>query len=157
MKIISVLITLFFGFFCSNAYAQPCHSLRAVDWLLGSWSGINGNNVIIESWQKVSPLTYEGLGETRSKASNALKGSESMRLVEMSNQVFYLAKVRHNELAVPFKLTQCSKRSVIFENPGHDFPKKIHYQLQSEHKLTVTVSNGKDKGFTINLDKRDAG
>ncbi|WDE14024.1 DUF6265 family protein [Thalassomonas haliotis] len=155
MKIISVLLTFFFGFFCSYADARPCNSLRAVDWLLGSWRGTDGNNVIIESWQKVSPLTYEGLGETRSKASNALKGSESMRLVEMSNHVFYLAKVRHNELAVAFKLTRCSKRSAVFENPEHDFPQKLHYQLQGEHKLTVTVSNGKDEGFTINLDKRD--
>ncbi|WDE01330.1 DUF6265 family protein [Thalassomonas actiniarum] len=75
----------------------------------------------------------------------------------MSNHVFYLAKVRHNKLAVPFKLTRCSKRSAVFENPEHDFPKKLHYQLQSENKLTVTVSNGQDKSFTINYDKQDAG
>ena len=157
MKKITVLLTIFISCFSSFAYAQPCNSLRAIDWLLGRWSGVDGNNAVIESWQKVSPLTYEGVGEKRSKVSNALKGSESMRLVEMSKKVFYLAKVRHNKLPVPFKLSKCSRRSAVFENSDHDFPQKLHYQLEAEDKLTVTVSGREGKSFTIDFVKRDAG
>ena len=80
-----------------------------------------------------------------------------MRLVEMSGEIFFLAKVNHNKRPVAFKLTQCLARTAVFENSDHDFPKKLEYKLISGNKLTVTVSDGHDKGFTINFVKRDAG
>jgi hypothetical protein len=41
----------------------------------------------------------------------------------------------------------------VFENPDHDFPKMIHYQLQTPDKISVTVSSG-DDGFRMEFTKK---
>ena len=76
----------------------------------------------------------------------------------MSNEVFYVAKVGHNELPVTFKLTSCSDKSARFENSSHDFPRVLEYTLERAEKeraekLTVYVSDGKDKGFSVHFDR----
>jgi hypothetical protein len=94
-------------------------------------------------------MTLEGVGATY--ASEKLNSSESLRIVEMSKAVFYIAKVDHNSLPVAFKLVKCSDTHVIFENLDHDFPKRIEYKAITLDKMTVRVSDAKDKGFTINF------
>ena len=147
------MITL--GCFSPLSFAQPCNSIVSIEWLLGHWAAEDGESTLTESWEKVSPLTFEGSGETRSGASNKLQTSESLRLIEMSNEVFYLAKVEHNDFPVAFKLTQCSNNSAVFENSLHDFPQKIEYQLGIHNELTVAVSSGKNSGFKISFIRRD--
>lgn len=139
--------------FASCAHAQPCDSVQSINWMLGHWTSDEGKNVTTESWKRVSPETYEGLGETHSKESKQLISSESLRLVEMANEVFYVAKVAHNEHPIAFKLTQCSSQMAVFENPDHDFPKKLEYQLD-KNQLTVIVSDGKEKGFKVSFEKQ---
>lgn len=146
MKNLIVLI-LFFIPFLSNA--ESCHSLNAVDWISGSWEYKNKNQIITESWNKVSPLTLEGVGATY--VNEELKSIESLRLVEMSDTLFYIAKVNHNLLPVAFKLTRCTDTNAIFENNNHDFPKRIEYKLIEKNKMMVVVGDGKNKEFSINF------
>jgi Domain of unknown function (DUF6265) len=155
MKIVKILLIIFLGYFSSFSYAQSCYSIHSVQWLLGHWVADDGGKITTEWWKEVSPLTFEGMSETRTEASNQLLRSESLRLVEMSGEVFYLPKVEENDLPVAFKLTQCSGSSAVFENFTHDFPNKLEYHLDRDNTLTVTVSDGKDKGFTINFIKHD--
>ena len=75
---------------------------------------------------------------------------ESLRLVEMSGEVFYVAKVGHNDLPIAFKLTSGSDDRAVFENPQHDFPKRLEYRL-TEGRLVVTVSDGGTRGFTLDF------
>jgi len=124
MKTIKVLLIIFLTCFSPFSHAQSCNSIRSIQWLLGDWTADDGENIITESWNEVSLVTFEGLGESRSKKSNELHTSESLRLIEMASEIFYLAKVDHNDLPVAFKLTQCSSKSAVFENSTHDFPKK---------------------------------
>jgi hypothetical protein len=140
---------------CPFTYAQSCDSLKSIDWLLGDWRSDDDKYITSESWKEVSPLTFEGRGVVKFKSSNELKSSESLRLVEMSGEVFFVAKVAHNDLAVAFKLIQCDPAHAVFENAGHDFPKKLEYRLDDENSLTVNVSDGGDKGFSIKFVRRD--
>jgi hypothetical protein len=123
---------------------------------LGDWKAESGEKMTFESWKEVSPKTFEGLGETRNRSTNELLNSETMRILEMSSEVFFLAKVNHNELPVAFKLTDGTNNKAIFENTGHDFPKKLEYHLISKNKMTVSVSDGKDKGFIIQFIRNDS-
>ena len=71
----------------------------------------------------------------------------------MDDEVFYMAKVKHNDFPVPFKLTASSANHAVFENSNHDFPKRLEYRLDEEAKLVVTVSDGAKQSFVIRFSK----
>jgi len=127
--------------------------LNNISWLLGDWHSEEGESIITESWIKVSENTFEGYGETRDINSGSISNFESLRLLFLSDEIFYLAKVNHNELPIAFKLTSISETSLIFENKDHDFPTKIEYVKVSENKMAVIVGND-EKEFTINFTRK---
>ena len=139
----------------TTTLAGECSSLDVVEWLAGQWVSVSGQSVTSENWQPLSDSSWEGSGETRDKTSGELRESESLRLVSMAGEVFYIAKVAHNKYPVGFTLTQCGDTRAVFENPEHGFPKKIEYLLQPSGDLHVHVSDGSDKGFEIHFQKTD--
>lgn len=92
----------------------------------------------------------EGIGATLDLAG-AVQNRETLRLVEMSGEVFYIAKVPQNELPTAFKLTKCGQNFFVFENPLHDFPKKITYSFEGSSKMNVRVSGSLDSDFELNF------
>jgi hypothetical protein len=133
------------------AWAEDCGSLDALRWLLGDWTAAGSKSVFHESWAAAGPQTFEGAGVERAVADGAVKGAESLRLVEMAGGVFYVAKVTHNELPVAFRLTSCSDSRYVFENPAHDFPRRLEYRRGDDGRLTVAVSDGADRGFALDF------
>ncbi|NOU49337.1 hypothetical protein HG263_02070 [Pseudoalteromonas sp. JBTF-M23] len=135
--------------FHSVAQAKACDTVGSLAWLVGNWNAKSSKLQMHESWKQVSSKTLEGAGYTYSIEKNKIVSSETLRLVEMSGEVFYVAKVVSNDMPVAFKLTSCNAETAIFENVQHDFPKKLNYQLTKDKNMTVFVSGEKDKGFTI--------
>lgn len=131
------------------AQANSCATLESLAWLVGQWHSKNSKFNINESWQQISNKTFEGSGYTYSIKNNKMVSAETLRLVAMSGEVFYIAKVASNNLPVAFKLTSCTANTAIFENPQHDFPKKISYQMNKDKSMTVVVSGEKDNAFSI--------
>ena len=131
--------------------AKACGTVESLTWLVGNWNSENSKLKIKESWKRISAKTFEGSGYTYSIKKNKIVSSETLLLVEMSGEVFYMAKVASNDLPVAFKLTSCTAKTVIFENSQHDFPKKISYQLNKDKNITVFVSGEKGKGFSIDF------
>ena len=148
MTIIPVLLSLYPSAVCGNS------GLSVLDWLVGDCVSENEKNITFESWKKVSIFTFEGTGSTQSGSNHSLTNVEYLRILEMSDQIFYLAKVPHNEFPISFKLTEFSDSSFVFENPRHDFPKVIEYQLHKNGKMFVTVSNESRK-FSIEFVKKN--
>lgn len=143
---IASFIALLFSPIVNSA---DCSSLATFEWLLGEWISKSASSTTTESWRKVSEVTIEGVGVIEQNNANKTKKYEALRLVEMSKQVFFIAKVGHNELPVSFEAVSCSENSVTFENLKHDFPKRLIYQLLAADKMNVTVDDAKDKGFVI--------
>jgi hypothetical protein len=131
------------------AAASDCGSLDSLRWLLGDWRAEGGATTLHESWRAAGPRTFEGVGTERAAGDGAVKGEETLRLVEMSDSVFYVAKVAHNELPVAFRLNQCGDGRFVFANPAHDFPRRIEYRQEQDDRLSVHVSDGAAKGFTL--------
>ena len=132
-----------------NANAYHCNSLSDLDWLLGEWKtqvkqDLTNEFLTSETWLKLSDKTFEGFGKT---ANNI----ESLRLLEMSDEIFYLAKVSHNPSPIAFKLTACKSNAFIFENEQHDFPNTIEYKQINSNAIQVKVSGKTEKSFTIQL------
>lgn len=135
----------------TTGLGQICDSIEVVAFLNGAWVSSAEHVLTRESWARVSPKTFEGSGEVMDRASGESRSAESLRIVEMSGQIFYVAKVDHNPLPVAFALSECSSGYVVFENAGHDFPKRIAYKRRGDDSLTVAVSDGAENGFSLHF------
>ncbi len=127
-------------------------NLQNLNIFLGRWISQGENSEIVEVWERAGDFTFEGYSYKVNKIDGTKQISETLRLVEMSGEIFYLAKVKHNELPVPFKLSESGKSRFVFENPEHDFPRRIEYNFISDKKLEVTVGSGR-KSFIIQFEK----
>jgi hypothetical protein len=73
-----------------------------------------------------------------------------VRLEQRKNDLFYIVSVpnQNEEQPVAFKLTSSTIDYLVFENPEHDFPKKITYKLVTKDSLYAEISgDGKSQGF----------
>lgn len=138
----------FLFFISAFAKAGSC-SFSLMEKTLGVWQATDGKTIVKESWHKVSAKTIEGYGET--SLQGQIKNRESMRIVEMTDGLFYIAKVSHNDVPIAFKLVKCTDDTFVFKNEKHDFPKRIEYKFFHRNKMLVKVSDGKEEGFTINF------
>ena len=133
---------------------DDCSRLETVAWLVGTWQAQSGDRLLTETWASASPITLEGRGITRSRIDGRVVDSEDLRLVAMGDGVYYVAKVAHNERPVAFTLTSCADGRLVFENPAHDFPRRLEYRRVAADRLEVTVSDGGERGFRLDFSRR---
>lgn len=127
------------------------HRLKDLNWMLGSWRHEGETTTTQETWGKLGRTVFQGRGMVIGTADNKIRSAEDLLLVEMQGEVFYLAKVKHNPMPVPFKLTDRSDGLAVFENQDHSFPKRLEYRMQPSGEIKVLVGDGKDKSFELLL------
>ncbi|WP_282110297.1 DUF6265 family protein [Shewanella algicola] len=143
MKSLLLLLILLTPF---STLAKQCNSLNQLTGLMGKWQSVQAHSTLQEQWHQVSDNTFEGSNETY---NDQWQHNESLRLVNMSGGIYYLAKVRQNPLPVAFKLTHCKDALAVFENHDHDFPNKIEYYFIESQHIRVTVSGQDNQGFEL--------
>jgi len=81
--------------------------------------------------------------------------SEYLEITELSSVITYSAAVllQNQGKPIPFILTKTDS-VYSFENPAHDFPKKIAYHKKSDTEIFVQVSDGGKKGFSFTMHKQ---
>ena len=126
--------------------------LEAVAWMQGQWELADGDTLRMEAWRRVSDHTMEGVGMTRS-VEGELKIVETLRVVDMGGELFYLAKVAQNEFPIAFKMVDRGEDKVVFENAAHDFPTRIEYRRVKPDRLRVSVRGG-ERGFVLDFVRR---
>ena len=114
-------------------------SLINLEWLLGSWSRTNvkPGRSGVEIWTKISGNEFVGKGINLRGTDTTFV--EKLKLISRDNKIYYVADVPENKEPVLFEMTAQTGMSVTFENPIHDFPKKISYELNG-NKLKATIS-----------------
>ncbi|HEY0332103.1 MAG TPA: DUF6265 family protein [Stenotrophomonas sp.] len=112
--------------------------LQPLAWLAGEWTrtDLPPGQVGFERWQ-VEEGALVGAGVTRQGAQTLFQ--EGLRIQADHDGVFYVVDVAHNAGPVRFQMTEHGAGSVVFENPAHDFPKKIAYRRTGEG-MDVEVS-----------------
>jgi hypothetical protein len=135
--------------------ASECAGLSVARWVIGDWVAGGEKTVFHESWTQLGPQTFEGMGSERSMADGSVISTEELRLVEMAGGVYYIAKVAHNDFPVAFLLTECSAGRLVFENPAHDFPRRLEYSRAADGRMVVAVSDGRDQGFPLSFERGD--
>jgi hypothetical protein len=113
-------------------------------WLEYTWEAKSGNSVIVEKWEVISPSTFEGLGYVQKMGGEKPDSYESLRMLCLKGEVFYLAKVDHNDMPIPFRLVHVEPDKFVFENKNHDFPKQITYLRLGTDSMKVRVGSLSD-------------
>jgi hypothetical protein len=126
-----------------HSVSVQSQDLKKLEWLIGTWNRTNAKpgRSGVEIWQKISTTEIRGWGVNLKGVDTTFV--EKLKIIVMGKDIYYVADVPENKKPVLFKLTKVSDTNLIFENPQHDFPKTLKYELINS-KLKATVSgNGK--------------
>lgn len=124
--------------------AQPAHTATAADtplnaltWLAGCWFGRSGKNEFREHWMRPAGGLMLGMGRTMS--GSKVLSHEAMRIeLDAAGVPVFVAKPSDKPEA-SFKSVKFDAAGIVFENPDHDFPQRIKYQLKSDGTLDARI------------------
>jgi len=119
-------------------------SMDKLLWIVDNWVSVNDSPGVksYEEWVKISDDLYEG--SSRTEKDGKVTFSEKLKIENTPEGIFYVADVKHNTAPVRFKLTEVNDTLAVFENPEHDFPKKITYSLEEGNLHAWIEGPGKD-------------
>ncbi|MEZ4883770.1 MAG: DUF6265 family protein [Chitinophagales bacterium] len=124
--------------------------MKQLHWLIGEWQRTNEvpERVSLELWELQEDGHLAGVGLTTEGDKVLFK--EQLKLQIKGDKVQYIAIVPHNNQPTIFELTDLQENVVVFENPEHDFPKKISYELMTADSMKAIISgNGKEIVFVF--------
>jgi len=120
-----------------TAAAAPSPPVSSLGWLAGTWVEEKNGRITEERWGE--PRGGTMLGTTLTVDGEQTVDFEFARIAaDAAGTVRYWASVK-GAPAVPFKLVSASGTEVSFENPAHDFPRRIAYR-RSGNSLVATIS-----------------
>lgn len=111
------------------------------------------NREVYEEWEILNDGSLKGTSYRWVNGEEVT--SEYLKIRKMGDQIIYTAIVpaQNKGRGIEFVLHQPDSLSYSFENPEHDFPKQIVYQLRSDTEIFVIVSDGGDQGFSYTMKK----
>jgi hypothetical protein len=121
--------------------ARP--TLQDFAWLAGHWRIERAGALIDEQW--MAPAGGLMMGMARNVKDGKVREYEFTLLRQEANgDIFYIASPS-KQTETAFKLTSLRDGEAVFENPGHDFPKKVIYAQQADGSLLAAIEGpGRD-------------
>lgn len=121
--------------------------LDKAKWLLGNWEKKDSLGTLTESWKVLDDSTYTGETFFISPKKDTIH-SEAMQLMQNGDFLIYSTTVKgeNREEPTEFQLRENVDSLLVFENPKHNYPQKIRYQLNIDKSVFITISgtqNGK--------------
>lgn len=109
-------------------------------WMSGDWqTAAGGTTRIEEHWTLPAGGTMLGMGRTI--LGEKTTEFEFLRIEQRVDGIYYVANPQGGP-PTDFKMTGRTTQEVIFENPEHDFPKRIIYRKNSDGSLVASVDGG---------------
>jgi hypothetical protein len=123
--------------------ARATASVDALAFLVGTWVADTPEGRVTEAWAKEGDAL---VGRSETVADGAQSFHEDLRIVVKDGVLVYLASPMGRTPPTEFRRTDDGGAPgiVVFENPAHDFPKRIRYE-QNGDRLTATI-DGDGKG-----------
>ncbi len=110
--------------------------------LQGTWMMKTPRSIIFESWQQANDTLMQ-------VTSYRLKGidmqlQERIAVTINNGGIYYTSLVegQNNGQAISFRLTRATENEFVFENPQHDFPKRIVYKIAAADSLHAFIDDG---------------
>ena len=125
----------------ANSNAGAGGTIADLAWIAGDWqTDPSGRAVSEEHWTR--PAGGSMMGVSRTLVGDRTVSFEFLRIEVRGESIFYVASPKGRCPATDFKLTRVSGQEAVFENPEHDFPKRIIYRKNSEGGLSAIVDGG---------------
>lgn len=114
--------------------------IKTARWLLGRWENNSADGILSETWKKTNDSTFQA--ESYFIKDKDTLHFETITLQQNGEELFYNATVKgqNNDEAVAFKLSNATEKELVFENPKHDYPKKIVYKQITPDSLMAEIS-----------------
>jgi hypothetical protein len=163
-NIITLIIILIFS--SSKIYMKDSFNLvsekkldliHQMEWVLGEWISESSESISYENWVKINDTLLRGKSFTIKKNDTIF--SESISLLQINGELFYIPTVndQNDGLPVKFKLVSNLSDDMEFENTLHDFPQKIIYHNYMNDSLWARIegfTNDKFKSINFRFGKR---
>jgi hypothetical protein len=115
-------------------------ALAELAFLSGAWIGqTEGGATVEEHWTQVAAGSMLGLGRTTKGGKTTF--FEHLRIEERADGSLVYVAQPLGKPATEFKRAPQASHDLVFENPKHDWPKKISYAIEGG-KLRVRVEGG---------------
>jgi hypothetical protein len=137
---ITLLLLLLALISCKNSGSNEKDKIKEARWILGEWESKSADGNLSETWKKINDSTFQAQSYFI-KQKDTLH-FESITLQQNGEVLSYNATVKgqNSDKPVSFKLTNSTEKQLIFENPKHDYPKKIIYTQINEDNLVAEIS-----------------
>lgn len=120
-----------------------------VSWIAGAWVGTRSSGSSIEErWSPPKGGAMLAVSRTVN-TSGKMNAFEFLRIVERDGGLVYVAQpggARGTEFVLTELTTDNGAKRAVFENPRHDYPNRIVYELSADGGLSATI--GQMKGGT---------
>ena len=134
------LAIVFTLLFVTQASTQT-PTLADLSWIAGDWqTAPGGRRQIEEHWMQVAGGSMMGM--SRTVAGEKTVEFEYIRIEQRADGIYYVAHPKARCPGTDFKLTRASATEAVFENPQHDFPKRIIYRKGADDSLTAITDDG---------------
>jgi hypothetical protein len=123
-------------------------------WMAGCWSGARGEERFHERWTLADSATLLGVSHTLK--AGKVTAFEFLRVIVKNGKAVYLAQPG----GVPpteFVATETTADRIAFENPKHDFPKRVIYQRSGGDQLTASIDGGSAGSNRIEFEMKRQG
>jgi hypothetical protein len=121
------------------AAQNPSSDLTQLGWLAGCWQIARGEQVIDEQW--MSPRSGVMLGMSRTVRGGRTIATEFVTLRVVDGRVVYEANPS-GQKPTAFPATSVAPDRAVFENPSHDYPKRITYERRGDTAITAAIDDG---------------
>jgi hypothetical protein len=110
-------------------------------WISGDWQTAAGGRARIEEhWTLPAGGTMIGMGRTVVGEKTA--EFEFLRIEQRGDEIFYVANPNASCPQTDFKLTRLAGQQAVFENPAHDYPKRVSYRKKPDGSLVASIDAG---------------
>ncbi len=119
--------------------------------LEGLWKMNTKRGAICEEWKKVDKNYLQNKGYMIKGKDTVI--NERVALTNTKAGIFYTSTVedQNNKEPIAFIMTKTENNMFVFENPQHDFPKRIVYKLITADSLHAYVDDGTETGKRQNF------
>ena len=119
--------------------------------LEGTWKMVTKRGAICEEWKKIDKNYLQNRGYMI-KGSDTIV-TERVALTNTKEGIFYTSTVedQNQKQPIAFKMTGSENNMFVFENPQHDFPKRIVYKFITADSLHAFIDDGTEAGKKQNF------